>query len=49
MSTSATCSSCDRTTPAVVVLNSPRGEYQLCITCFAPGKPPIATQRGKRR
>lgn len=46
--TSAACSSCQRATPVLVVLDSPRGEYALCRLCLCPGKQQPVDRRRKR-
>lgn len=43
--TSPACSSCGLERAVLVVLRSPRGEYQLCVECWAPGKPLIRSAR----
>lgn len=44
------CASCDSLRRVLIVLRSPRGEYQLCPECYLPGKPvvKIEKKKGKR-
>lgn len=47
--TAGRCSNpmCNAKRCVMIVLRSPRGEYQLCSECYLPGKPAVKIERKK--
>lgn len=42
------CASCGAVRCVLIVLRSPRGEYQLCSECYLPGKPVVKIETKKK-